>query len=87
MPLQIVVLMLEKLLHIVIDCLLLWESGPDSQVSGDTVQTESIINRNLAEVKRWLLGKLFREGLMEEGGTWTGPWGKHSGRYGNDLPP
>lgn len=33
---------------------------------GDAAQTKSMINRNLAEVKRRLFGKLFREGPLEE---------------------
>lgn len=69
--------MLEHLLHVVIACLFLWELRAgivkyqvmQCRLMIMVVQTKSIISRNLAEVKRRLLGKLFQEGFMEDDST------------------
>lgn len=44
-----------------------WEAGAGGQATGDVVPTKSSITGNLAEAGRRLFGKLFREGLVEEG--------------------
>lgn len=54
----------------VLACLLPWESGaeiPQELSVRARVQTGSTITGNLAEVRRRLFGKLFREDLMGKG--------------------